>query len=212
MITEKGTIKTSVKQDERMYGELNKNIRNVGIFSLIAGAVVFVCGVLILCINISEQTDVSDSFVIPVLSVLLIFLGVFYILLCKNTAKNASKMNRVEELEFFDGYLIEKEYTDGEHTSTNKVYYKWLVRIRETKNYLFLYNTRVTAVAVDKNSLPPNELSVIRALLKRAPQPAPAQTVQDAQNVQNGVAPAAADVPPAEPIADTTDGKDNKEE
>ena len=172
MITEKGTVKTSVKQDERMYGELNKNLYNVGIVSLVVGAIAFVCGVLVLGITISEQTEVSDALVILVLGVVLIFLGIFYMLLCKNAAKNALKMNRVEELEFFDGYLIEKEYTDGEHTSTNKVYYKWLVRIRETKNFLFLYNTRVTAAAVDKNSIPLEELNTIRSLLGRAPQPA----------------------------------------
>lgn len=169
MITENGTIKTSVKLDEKVCAELNKNVRNVGIISLIAGAVIFVCGVLVLCINIIEETSDADSYVLLGLSALFIALGVIYVMMCKNISKNAVKMNRVEHLEFFEGYLIEREYTDGEHTSTNKVYYKWLVRIRETKNYLFLYNTRATAVAVDKSSIPQSELNTIRALLKGEP-------------------------------------------
>ena len=175
MITENGTVKTSVKHDEKLFEELNKNVRILGIICLVAGAIIFVCGVLVLGVNIYEGTNDSDSYVLLGLSAMFIFLGVFYILMCKNSAKAAVKMNRVEHLEFFEGYLIEKEYTDGEHTSTNKVYYKWLVRIRETKNYLFLYNTRVSAIAVDKNSLPPNELDTIRSLLGKAPKATPEQ-------------------------------------
>lgn len=170
MITENGTVKTSVKLDEKLCAELNKNVRNVGIISLVAGAIIFVCGVLVLGINIYEGTEEADSYVLLGLSALFIFLGVFYVLLCKNISKNTVKMNRVEHLEFFGDYLIEREYTDGEHTSTNKVYYKWLVRIRETKNYLFLYNTRATAVAVEKSSIPQSELDTIRSLLKKEPQ------------------------------------------
>lgn len=169
MITEKGTVKTSVKHDVKLYAELNKTVRNLGIVCLVAGAVIFVCAVLVLGINIYENTDETDGYITLGLSALCIFLGVFYILLCKNAAKAALKLNRVEELEFFGDYFIEREYTDGEHTATNKVYYKWLVKIRETKNFLFLYNTRVTAAAVDKNSLPPEELNTILAHLGRAP-------------------------------------------
>lgn len=93
-------------------------------------------------------------------------------------------------------------YTDGEHTSTNKVYYKWLVKIKETQNFLFLYTTRATAIAVDKNSLPPSELNTVRGLLKRVPKTAPAPNVNKPDK-------------PAEPFADMTENKDvseNKEE
>ncbi len=170
MLTENGTVKTSVKQDEKLYNELNKNLRTVGVICLVAGAVILACGILIMGIDIYEGTEDSSTYIVFGLGAMFLALGIIYVLMCKNAAKAALKMTRVEDVEFFGDYFIVREYTDGEHTATNKVYYKWIVRFRETKNYLFMYNTRVTAVAVDKNSIPPSELNTIRTLLGRAPQ------------------------------------------
>ncbi|MCM1546505.1 MAG: YcxB family protein [Clostridiales bacterium] len=192
MITEKGTVKTSVKQDEKLYNELNKTLRNLGIVCIVAGAVILACAVIVLAINIWEGVDDADFYVYFIAGAVFLALGIFYVLLCKNAAKKALQIERVEETEFFGDYLIEKEYTDGEQTSANKVYYKWIVRIKETKNYLFLYNTRATCIAVDKNSLTPNELNTVRALLGRAPQIPPAPMA-----MQSGVT-------PAEPFAEMT--------
>ncbi len=197
MLTERGTVKTSVKLDEKLYCELNKNLRTLGILYIVIGAVLTAVGVFVLGIAIYEN-EIVDYYdiLIFVLGIVFIFIGIFFRLYYKNFNAAASKMNRIEEVEFFDGYFMEYEYTEGELTSTNKVYYKWIVKVRETKNYLFLYNTRVTAVAVDKNSLPLNEFNTVLSLLGRAPKTAPAQ------NIQTENAPAQNDVSPAEPFAD----------
>lgn len=197
MITEKGTVKTTVKHSEKLYSELNRNVRNVGIMCLVVGGLVVALGILLLGIDIYEGRYDTDSYIVIGLGAICLFLGIFYVIICKNAGKNALKMNRVQEVEFCDGYMMEWEYTDGELTSTNKVYYKWIVRFRETKNFLFLYNTRVTAVAVDKNGLPLNELNIIRSLLGR---PTVVPTVQTPQSVS--------DAPPAEPFSDMTDNKE----
>lgn len=204
MITEKGTVKTSVELNENLYNDLNKNLRNLGILYIVCGVIIFIFGLLLLGINVYEGTEDWSEYVMVVVGAVFVFLGVFFQLLYRNAIKAALKIKRVSEVEFFNGYLIEKEYTDGEHTASNKVYYNWIVRKRETKNYLFLYNTRVTAVAVDKNSLTPDELNTIRALLGKAPQasPAPAKEVQNRDN------PAASDAPPPEPFEETKDNSD----
>lgn len=197
MITEKGTVKTAVKHSEKLYSELNRNVRIAGIICLVVGGLVMTLGILVLGIDIYEGKYETDSYIVIGLGAICLFLGLFYVLVCKNAAKTALKMNRVQEVEFCDGYLMEWEYTDGELTSTNKVYYKWIVKFRETKNFLFLYNSRVTAVAVDKNGLPLNELNIIRSLLGR---PTVAPTAPTPQSVS--------DVPPAEPFSDMTENKD----
>ncbi len=206
MITEKGTIKTSTNMDEKLFCELNSSLRKMCVAYIVLGAVLAPLGALALGVDIYNGREASYGTFMVAIGVALIFLGIFFRLYYKNFNKAAIKMNRVEEAEFFDGYIMEYEYTDGELTSTNKVYYKWLLRIRETKNYLFLYNTRVTAIAVDKNSLPLSELNTIRMLLGRP-------VVGEAQapvhvSEQKVETPPTEEVPPEEPFTDMTDNKE----
>ena len=217
MITEEGTVKTSIVQDDNVYKELNKSTRNLGILYVVCGAIIFALGVVLWGISAFEGTDDGDNIFMLIIGAVFVVLGIFFLIICNKSAKTALQFKRVQELEFFGDYLLEKGYTDGEHTSTNKIYYKWIVKIKETQNYLFLYNMRVTALAVDKNSLPPEELNTIRSLIGKAPQPAPAQPAQNtqseqpAQPAQNASEPAATEVPPPEPFADMTENKENKE-
>ena len=203
MITEKGTVKTSIVHDENVYKELNKGMRNLGIIYVVCGAIIFILGCVLFGINAYEGTEDADNKLLVIAGLFFLALGIVFLVICRSTAKTALKLNRRQELEFFSDYLLEKGYTEGEHTSTNKIYYKWIVKVKETQNYLFLYNTRMSALAVDKKNLPLQELNTIRALLGRAPLPAPAQP---AQNVQNTSEPAATEVPPPDPF------EDNKEE
>lgn len=201
MITEKGTIKTSVKIDGKVQDELNKTSRLLGLIYIVLGAVL-TAGGLALCVwEVFNNSDDIWGTTVLVVGMILLFGGIFVLIVCDKSKKATCKFARVEEVEFFPDYLIERVYTDGEHTSTNKVYYKWLVKIKETQNFLFLYNTRVTAVAVDKN-VTPSELNTIRSLLKGVPQAAPAPAPRETEM-------------PAEPFADMTENKDytdNKEE
>lgn len=178
MITEKGTVKTSVTIDGKVQGELNKTSRILGIIYIVLGAVLTADGLALCFWEAFNNSDDIFGTALLVVGLILLFGGIFVIIVCEKAKKTTCKFVRVEEVEFFSDYFIEREYTDGEHTSTNKVYYKWLVKIKETQNYLFLYNTRVTAVAVDKN-VPPDELNTIRGLLGRASQAPPAQNTDE---------------------------------
>ncbi|MDE7162621.1 MAG: YcxB family protein [Clostridia bacterium] len=206
MITERGTIKTSTNLDEKLYIELNGKLRKQCIAYIIIGALLAPLGILGLGVDIYKGEDITSGTVVLAAGVAIIFLGIFFLIYYKNFNRAAVKMNRVEEVEFFNGYLMEYEYTDGELTSTNKVYYKWLLRIRETKSYLFLYNTRVTAIAVDKNALPLSELNTIRMLLGRPVAGGTQVTVQPP--VQTPEPTASDSVEPAEPFTDITDNKE----
>ncbi len=176
MITEKGTVKTSIVHDEKVYSELNKSMHNLGILYIVCGAIIFVLGLLLIGITALEGLEDSSNFILIVVGAVFVVLGIFFLIMCSKSAKTALQYKRTQELEFFGDYLLEKGYTDGEHTSTNKIYYKWIVRVKETANFIFLYNTRATALAVDKNSLPPEELNTIRSLVGKAPKPAPVQS------------------------------------
>lgn len=198
MITEKGTIKTSVKIDGKVQDELNRNGRILCVVYIIVGAVLSAGGLALCVWEVFKDSDGGFGTLLLTVGLILLFCGIFLIFILNNAKKATGKRERVEHAEFFDDYLIERVYTDGEHTSTNKVYYKWLVKIKETQNFLFLYTTRATAIAVDKNSLPPSELNTVRGLLKRVPKTAPAPNVNKPDK-------------PAEPFADMTENKDDSE-
>ena len=208
MITENGTVKTSTPITEQVTKELNKKVFVLSIVYIVLGAIFLALGFVVYMF-----TEDSYGIVLLACGTIILFCGIF-MLVSHNATKNATlKYKKVDEVEFFRDHLTLYEYTDGELTTTSKIYYKWILRIKETQNYLFLYNTRVTAIAVDKNSLPISELNTIRMLLGR-PMVAVAQTPVQApvptpvQNVQNAETPTEAEVPPEEPFKDLTDNKE----
>lgn len=202
MITEKGTIKTSTPITEQVNKELNKRVFKLSIFYIVGGAIVLALGIFVYVL--SKAQDAYGS-VLMLCGIICIACGIV-VLSAVRSAKNLNLQHRkVDEAEFFRDHFMAYEYTDGELTTTSKIYYNRIFRIKETANYLFLYNTKATAVAVDKNSLPINELNTIRMLLGRPVAGAAQVPVQfPAQNVDT---PAAAEVPPEEPFTDMTDNK-----
>lgn len=199
MITEKGTVKTSTQLNERMHHQLNGASRGLGITLIVLGGLVLLAGFIIL---IASDNDALTLFIV---GGVFLTVGIFTVVSQASMVKQIRQTNRVEEAEFFRDYLIVREYADGEHVSTVKIYYKWLVRVKETSNYLFLYNTRVTAVPVEKSTLPINELNAVRKLLGR-PAVGPAVSVQPYNAAQSGtnftgnVTPA---TPPRDPFPET---------
>lgn len=163
MITEKGSIKVATEHNAEMNKELNKTTIIFGIAYAVLGGIMLLTSTLIYVIKPLPELP----FFWLILGTVLLIFGLTIV----GSAKNINKLNgvnkKVEEAEFFSDYLINREYENGEHLVTAKVYYSRLVRVKETKNYIFLYNTRVTAVAVDKNKLTEQELNGIRSLLGR---------------------------------------------
>ncbi|MDE6075105.1 MAG: YcxB family protein, partial [Clostridia bacterium] len=162
MITEKGTIKTSTPLTLQVHNELNKKVFGLSIAYIVLGAIMLALGFVVYIL-----TEDSYGIVLLVCGAILCACGII-ILVAVRSAKNLTlKHQKVDEAEFFRDHLMAYEYTDGELTTTSKIYYNWIIKIRETANYLFLYNTKATAIAVDKNSLPLSELNTIRMLLGR---------------------------------------------
>ncbi|MGN0812935.1 MAG: YcxB family protein [Candidatus Coproplasma sp.] len=163
MITEKGSIKVATEHTSQMNKELNKPTLIFGIVSAIVGGLILLTSTIVYVVQ--ENASLPLTWIIA--GTVLLICGLTITI----SAKNINKLNgvniKVEEAEFFSDYLINREYENGEHLVTAKIYYSRLVRVKETKNYIILYNTRVTAVAVDKNKLTEQELNGIRSLLAR---------------------------------------------
>lgn len=164
MITERGSIKVTTPITEGTQRELNKSSRTLSILYMVLGPVFLVVGIAFLVLL--PENPSGDGFCI--FGLILLVMGIFLWLLVNKTVKSSNGYQKVEEVEFFVDHMMVREYTDGELTTTSKVYYKWVVKVKETANYLFLYNTRVTGVAIGKSALPLQELNVVRNLIKQS--------------------------------------------
>lgn len=94
-------------------------------------------------------------------SIIFGFSIVLYINL-KRINKKTSKNNFINEVELNEDHLVSKSTQNGELISTIKVYYKDLLKIRETTNYLVLYVNKVSAVPIPKQDFSSEELSTIK--------------------------------------------------
>lgn len=160
MITEKGSIKVATEHTAQMNKELNKPTLIFGIVTAIVGGLILLTSTIIYVVQ--ENASLPLSWI--TIGTVLLICGIIATVSAKNI-NNLNGVTRVEEAEFFEGYIINREYENGEHLVTAKVYYNRIIKYKETKNYIFLYNTRVTAIAVDKNKLAMQELNAVRSLL-----------------------------------------------
>ena len=58
-----------------------------------------------------------------------------------------------------------KTINNGEDVGTTKIYYKEIVKRKESKNYFFLYPNNVNAFPIAKSELSEDELKEVRKLL-----------------------------------------------
>ena len=76
--------------------------------------------------------------------------------------KKSTSRNLIDEIEFNEEYFEEKIMKNNEVIATNKRYYKDLIKIKETENYIFLYSSRASATPVYKKAFSPEELTLIK--------------------------------------------------
>lgn len=193
-----------------LHKELNKSAKTSAIICVVLGAIVTAIGLAIFIADLvqmilayEESTDMELLVLIVGLGSLTI--GISLLVGQSRTYKELEKNCKVEEMEFFQTHFTDNEFVNGENVATVKIYYGWIIRVRETANYIFMYNTRVTAYAIDKRTVSFDELAIIRGLLSNRQalqQPAqwqqpvvPQQPMQ--QQWQQPVQPAQ----PAQPVA-----------
>lgn len=153
-----------------LHKELNKAAKTSAIICVVMGAIatalglaVFISDLIDLIVSYEESTDFD--IIILVVGVCALTIGISLLVGQSRTYKELEKMRKVEEMEFFQTHFTDNEFVNGENVATVKIYYGWIIRVRETANYIFLYNTRVTAYAIDKRTLSFDELAIIRGLL-----------------------------------------------
>lgn len=99
------------------------------------------------------------------LFILSFVLGISYFLIIGINKKNNSKMLEEEsEYEFYDTYFIVKTFRNGEQLETIKTYYKDIVKVKETKSYIFINPNRIITYPVGKADLQAGDLLKLKQI------------------------------------------------
>lgn len=150
-------MKYTVEINQSLQNELNKNIKRNCKLAIIFGSIG-------LAVYIAISMFV-ENFILELLSWIFIALtggGIGLLIVINKTNKKASERKLVGHYELFEDHMFVVSEKDGIQISTVTLFYKDIVKIKETENYIFLYADKQTAFPIQKNKLTPEELSTAR--------------------------------------------------
>lgn len=108
-----------------------------------------------------------ENFYIDLWLWICLVLGVTYFVLIAIGKKNNKKIMEDETVyEFYDDYFTLTSIKNGEQMSTGKAYYKDMVKVKESKSYIFIYPNKAMAYPVGKTDLAAEDLAKLRTILK----------------------------------------------
>lgn len=164
MITENGTIKVETRLDENAQKEFMRTLFIVSLICLVIGSIGIVGYIVWNVTSAILETYEPDIVILIAVAVFFAF-GLIFVLTYNKVVKKARTEDKKEEYEFFSNYLIANDYLNGEQVATVKIYYKNIIKRRETKNYLFFFVQTNAACALSKAALTKEELNTVRSLL-----------------------------------------------
>ena len=151
-------VKTKI--DENVQKELSKNM-------LIFSYICFVLGAIALIAIVSYETikNVEISIEYDILVSAIFALGLILIISVKITIKNAKVLNRENVYTFKDEYFEIQTMYHNEVEATQKIYYADIYKIKETKNYIFIYQNFNRAFPISKSAT--ENLDELRKLINK---------------------------------------------
>ena len=159
-------MKSYCKIDKNVQKEVNFKVFVVSLVFLIVG-IVGVVSYIILGGFVFKTEPKWLNYMLWASSILFAF-GLIYIIINFTTNKKSVAQNLADESEFFEDHLTLNSYKNGEQIGTAKVYYKDILKLKETKHYIFLYISAFQAVAVNKQDLTQEDISKLKLLVLEA--------------------------------------------
>ena len=156
-------MKYSLKVDRELQEELNKTLKRNCLIMVIIGAIGLVAYIAI--------SMFIEHFLLEIFLWIfagLLGVGVCLLIVINKTNKKAADNNFIGEYELFEEYLIVNTFKNDEQISTIKLYYKDVIKIKETENYIFLYPNKQIAYPIAKKKLLPEELSMVKLWINAA--------------------------------------------
>ena len=151
------TVKTELNSEVQT--ELSRPVYITSLIMLIIGSVGLVAYIVLGTIFDNTALDYMLAFAVP------FGFGLVFLITVKKMSKNIEKIKQTNEYTFEQDYMSVTTYRFEENEGSIKVYYRDLVKSRETKKYIFMYINKVSALAVDKTLLTEDELIILKSLL-----------------------------------------------
>lgn len=157
-------MKCKVKIDRKVQDELNKNIQIVSIICLIVGVIGLIAYIVLGAIIESEPFWIEFflAFSAP------FAFGLVMLVINANNKKKVEKAVIEDAFDFQEEFMMVESSKNGEVVSNLKFYYKEIIKVKETNNYLFLYPNKASAFAIPKHDLSEDELNTLKGWVKIA--------------------------------------------
>lgn len=149
--------------DKKVQNALNTKQKWISWIMLIIGAIGLITYIVLGTVRESKAwEDVLLIFAIP------FTLGLILLINVHRACIWSDRVKREQHYEFQEEKMVVTIYVQGECTGTSEVYYKTLIRMRETKEFLFLYPNKISAFPIEKAKLTPTEYAILKVWIATA--------------------------------------------
>ena len=151
-------MKSVITMNEKVQKELNFTSWLTCLIFLIIGAIGLVVYVVLGTIGI-------ENYLVEMLLLIYAILfgfGLVFLIHINKTNKTNPNLGIVVEYELFKDYMTYRTLRNGEERETGKFLYKDSVKLKETKSYIFLYQTKVSAYPIQKDTLSEVDLKILK--------------------------------------------------
>lgn len=152
-------IVVKTKLDEKMQKELVRPALIIDLITMIIGIIGLSAYIIIKIFVENSNVEYLLIFSIP------FAFGLVFYLTVKKQLKKIKNNIKLNIYEFYEDFMNIKTMDNGEDVGSVKIYYKDLVKKRESRNYFFLFINNVNAFPIAKCELTENELKEVRNLL-----------------------------------------------
>ena len=154
-------MKCLVKIDANVIKHLNGRLLKLGIIFTSLGFAL----TLIYVLSFSVFNILKYNMWTVTACVLTLAIGILEIYVYYKAKSNSTKGDIANEIEFFDSYLESRSVKNGEVFQSVKIKYNEILKVKETSEYLFMYNSSIAAHVIEKNQFSEQELLGIKALI-----------------------------------------------
>lgn len=158
-------FKCSVKIDEKLQREINEKSWLINLIVLIIGSIGL--GVYII---VGAFVEYAWMDILLWVFAIMFGFGLVMVISIRKINKKSAENNLTNEIELEEDCVSLSTIKNNEIIGTLKVYYKDLIKVRETENYLVLYINKQSAIPVPKKEFKPEELSTIKLWINTAKQ------------------------------------------
>lgn len=155
-------FKCKTKFTIEMQKQLNGTKQKIAtIMTVIGGVGIFVYLITAFFPNITDaMVDWMLVFAVP------LTLGIIMLITIVKTNNAIKNVDVTNEYEFNEDHMTVSTIRSNENIGKVKFYYKDFVKVKETKDYIYLYQNKASAFPVDKKELLDTDLIILRGILK----------------------------------------------